>query len=66
MVYLELLSRIPYSHRFGLSDYYLFADIKRDLAPIKKFLETEASFEAKDKSFKQEKYRNVREVWDDY
>ena len=65
----ELLPHPPYSPNLAPSDYYLFADLKKMLAG-KKFntneeviAETEANFEAKDKSFYKEGVETLERRW---
>ena len=68
----ELLPHPPYSPDLAPSDYWLFADLKKMLAG-KKFrtneeviAETEAYFEAKDKSFYKSGIEMLERPWNDY
>ena len=61
-LHFELLLHPPYSPDLTPSDYWIFADLKRMLK-VKRFssneeviLETEAYFEAKDKSFNKKRH----------
>ena len=67
----ELLPHPPYSPDLAPSDYWLFADLKKMLAG-KKFrtneeviAETEAYFEAKDKSFYKSDIEMLERRWND-
>ena len=67
----ELLPHPPYSPDLAPSDYWLFADLKKMLAG-KKFrsneeviAETEAYFEAKDKSFYKSGIEMLERRWND-
>lgn len=66
----ELLPHPPYSPDLAPSDYFLFADLKRMLAG-KKFktdkeviAETEAYFEAKDKSYYKNGIEKLQNRWE--
>ena len=71
-LHFELLLYPSYSPDCALSNYWLFADLKRMLQG-KRFgfseeviLETEAYFEAKDKSFLKKGTRLLEECWNQY
>ena len=68
-LHFELLPQPPYASNLAPSDYLLFVELKRTLQG-KKFgsseemiSETEAYFEAKDKSNNKKMYRVVREAF---
>ena len=68
---LELLPHPPYSTDLAPSDYYLFADLKKMLRG-KRFYsneevitETNAYFEAKDKSFYKKRIEMLEKRWTD-
>ena len=67
----ELLPHPPYSPDIAPSDYWLFADLKKMLQG-KRFgwneeviAETEAYFEAKDKSFYKHSIEKLEKIWND-
>ena len=67
----ELLPHPPYSPDLAPSDYYLFADLKKMLAGKKYgtneevISETEAYFEAKDKSYYKKGVEMLERRWTD-
>ena len=68
-LHFELLQQPPYSPDLALSNYWLFADLKR-MPQKKRFCsneemisETEAYFEAKDKSFYKKGIKLLEKCW---